>query len=164
MSRTAARLNTVVFGGLIGVFLLMSGFAPVASAQKRASQTARRSPQLKTPQTRFNQAYQKGYGNGLAQGAADWSANVPRGFRGSERWRQRDAGSSEEYRQGYDLGFELGYTDGYYGRTRNAAVPRNAELLAKAAALADRQRASSVPDDNRQREVNRPRASGPLVV
>src|SRR5262245_30150113 len=115
MSRTAARLNTVALGGLIGV-LLISGFVPVASAQRRASQTARRSPQLKTPPTPFNQGYLKGYGEGFAQGESDWSANPPRDFRGSDRWRQRDAGSSEEYRQGYDLGFELGYTDGYYGR------------------------------------------------
>jgi hypothetical protein len=61
--------------------------------------------------------------------------------RRSDKWQQRDQGSSDEYRLGYELGFELAYADGYYGRARNAEVPRNAEVIAKAPALADQQRA-----------------------
>lgn len=143
--------------------LVIAGLAPAsASAQKRKPQPARRAPQLKHPQTLFSQGYDKGYSEGFTQGEADWSSNLPRDFRRSDRWRQHDMGSSEEYRQGYELGFELGHTDGYYGRARNAVVPRNAEVLAKAAALADSQRARQ--GDDRRRDVNRPRTNGPVVI
>ncbi|MEK6299155.1 MAG: hypothetical protein AABO41_00410 [Acidobacteriota bacterium] len=117
-----------------------------ASAQKKAS----RAPVKKAPaqpQTVYAQGYQKGYGNGFAQGQSDWSKGVPNDFKRSDSYQRRDQSlapqfaTSEEYRQGYDLGFELGYLDAYYGRARNNAVPGNAAVLAKAAALADAQRA-----------------------
>jgi outer membrane lipoprotein SlyB len=115
--------------------------------------------------------YQKGYEEGYAQGEADWSNNAPRDFRRSERWQQHTA-TSEEYRQGYELGFELAYSDGYYGRARNAALPRNAAVLAKAAALADRRPAPrGQPDFDRpqerereHRDADRQRVVGPLIV
>ena len=156
------RLKTLAVGSLVAV-LMIAGLAPAsASAQKRVP--ARRAPQLQQPQTPFSQGYVKGYNEGFTQGETDWSNNLPRDFQRSDRWQQRDVGSSEEHRQGYELGFELGHADGYYGRARNAVVPRNAAVLAKAAALADQQRARQTSDDNRQREATRPRSTGPLVV
>src|SRR6185369_10036583 len=106
----------------------------------------------------------------------DWSNNTRPDFRRSDKWQQRDAGSSDEYRLGYELGFELSYADGYYGRARNAEVPRNAEVIAKAAALAEQQRARrdrpdrDRPDRDRpepdrgQRDTNRPRPGAPLNI
>lgn len=155
------RFKTLAPVALVAV-LMIAGLAPAsASAQKRAP--ARRAPTLQQPQTPFSQGYQKGYNEGFTQGEADWNGNLPRDFQRSNAWQRRDVGSSEEYRQGYELGFELGHTDGYYGRARNAVVPRNAAVLAKAAALADQQRARQIPDD-RQREVTNPPSRGPLVV
>ena len=125
--------------------LLAGAFAPgasVAATQKRTS----RAPVKKAPaqpQTVYGQGYQKGYGDGFAQGHADWTRGVPQDFRRSDAYQRREQSfapqfaTSEEYRQGYDLGFELGYLDSYYGRARNNAVPGNAAVLAKAAALAD---------------------------
>lgn len=125
--------------------LLAGAFAPaasVAAAQKRTS----RAPVKKAPaqpQTVYGQGYQKGYGDGFAQGQADWTRGVPHDFRRSDAYQRREQSfapqfaTSEEYRQGYDVGFELGYLDSYYGRERNNAVPGNAAVLAKAAALAD---------------------------
>jgi outer membrane lipoprotein SlyB len=115
----------------------------------------------------------KGYNDGFAQGEADWTGSAPRDFRRSDRWQQRDTTTTEEYRQGYELGFELAYSDGYYGRGRNAVVPRNAETLARAAALADRQRTQrEYPQTDRgqrdsdrgQRDPGRPRPPAPLSV
>jgi hypothetical protein len=142
--------------------LVTAMFAPAfaASMQKRTSPTVKRTAQQ--PLTPFAQGYQNGYSNGFSQGAADWSNSLPRDFRRSDSWQQHDAGSSEEYRRGYELGFELAYSDGYYGRPRNPAVPRNGEVLAKAAALADQQRARQEPIDNERdqhREMTRPRTS-----
>lgn len=124
------------------VLVIGQASATLASTQKRKP-AAKPAPQLKTPPppaTPYTQGYQKAYDDGFRQGETDWSGNAPRDFRRSAGWQQRDAGTSEEYSKGYELGFELGYSDGYYGRARNAVVPRNAEVLAKAAALADRQR------------------------
>jgi len=66
---------------------------------------------------------------------------MARDFQRSDAYQHRDRsseqaqGSSNQYTQGYQLGFELGYIDGYYGRTRNSAVPVNAENRSNAAAL-----------------------------
>lgn len=126
-----------------------------ATAQKRVS----RAPVKKSPvqpQTIYAQGYQKGYGDGFAQGQADWSRGVPQDFKRSDSYQRRDQtrspqfASSEEYGQGYDLGFELAYLDAYYGRARNNAVPGNAAVLAKAAALADARRARE------QQQANEP--------
>ncbi len=129
--------------------LIITGLAPSDGYAQRRTTSSRRAAQPK-PQTPFSQGYLKGYNEGFMQGEADWSNSAPRDFRRSDRWQQRDSTTSEEYRQGYELGFELAYSDGYYGRGRNAVVPRNAETLARAAALADRQRAQ-----REQSEVDR---------
>ena len=181
--KTAGRLRSLA-PAVLAAFLVISGFAPAlaASSQKRAP--VKRAPAPKQPQTPFSQGYQKGYDEGFAQGATDWSNSARRDFRHSDRFQQHDPGSSEEYGKGYELGFELAYSDGYYGRPRNAAVPKNGEVLAKAAVLADQQRArrdrgdndrpprdTNRPNDNdrpgdvnRPNDSNRPRATAPVRI
>ncbi len=148
-----------------------------AYAQKRApvKKAPAKPPALKQPATPYGQGYQKGYADGFAQGEGDWSNNARPDFRRSDKWQQRDTGSSDEFRLGYELGFELSYADGYYGRARNAEVPRNAEVIAKAAALADQRARRERPDRDRvdrdradndrgQREPNRSRPDAPLNI
>lgn len=172
----AVQRRTFVSSVLIGL-MVITGLAPAAaSAQRRTSQPAKRATPARPTQTPFNQGYQKGYDDGFAQGESDWSKNAPRDFRRSERWQQNNANTSEEYRQGYELGFELAYSDGYYGRARNATVPRNGAVLAKAAALADQRQSTREPArpeppdrergqrDPGQRDNDRQRMAGPLNV
>lgn len=170
----AVRLRNYVPITLIAL-LVLTGLAPAAmSAQRRTSQSTRRPTTTKQPQTPFDQGYQKGYDEGFTQGESDWSNSAPRDFRRSDRWQQHSATTSEEYRQGYELGFELAYSDGYYGRARNAAVPRNGAVLARAAALADRRqpardnsdfgRQDPGERDRGQRDADRQRTAGPLRV
>jgi hypothetical protein len=161
----AGRLRNFVTAALAAVIVVLM-LAPFSMVYSQRRSSAKRAPQLKQPPTPFNQGYQKAYNEGFTQGEADWSANLPRDFRRSEVWQRRDLGSSEEYRQGYELGFELGYTDGYYGRARSTVVPRNGAVLAKAAALADRQRAAQqpAPYQGDRNEPTRPRTAGPLVI
>lgn len=146
------------FGLFLATLALLSSVlvsaAPVeATAQKRAS----RAP-VRKAQSVYGQGYQKGYGDGFKQGQADWRKGVPRDFQRSDAYQARDQffppqfATSEEFRQGYDLGFELGHADAYYGRARNAVVPTNAAVLAKAAALADAQRAREQADAQRAQE------------
>ncbi len=143
----------------VTVALLSSVLVPAASVQAASQKKASRAPVKKAqPQTVYGQGYQKGYGDGFRQGQADWSKGVPRDFQRSDAYQRRDQSfapqfaTSEEYRQGYDLGFELGYADAYYGRARNAVVPSNAAVLAKAAVLADAQRAREQADAQRAQE------------
>ena len=161
------------------VVLIITGLAPTLAVAQRRTTTSKRTSQAK-PQSPYSQGYLKGYNDGFTQGEADWNSHAPRDFRRSDRWQQRDSTASEEYRQGYELGFELAYSDGYYGRARNAVLPRNAETLARAAALADRQRAQrDYPDTDRaqrdsdrgqrdtdrgQRDTTRSRPLAPLSV
>ena len=151
-----------------------------ASAAQR-SKSARTTKAAK-PVSIYNQGYAKGYGDGYGQGQRDWSNSSSRDFQRSETYQNREQSldpklaTLEEYRQGYDLGFELGYTDAYYGRAKTPAVPANAALLAKAAALADTQRAEAQRtreqrgpldtgrDRDRDRDMSRPRNAGPLSV
>ena len=183
MNRVMRCFRGFALAMLAIVLVIGQGSATLASTQKRKP-AAKPAPQLKTPPpppTPYTQGYQKAYDEGFRQGETDWSSNAPRDFRRSAGWQQRDAGTSEEYTKGYELGFELGYSDGYYGRARNALVPRNAEVLAKAAALADRQREQrdrrgrdtgqrdsgqrdSGQRDTGQRDPVRSRAMGPLNV
>lgn len=166
------RLRRFAPVALVAV-LIVTGLVPSAGyAQQRRTTSSRRAAPPK-PQSPFSQGYLKGYNDGFAQGEADWTGSAPRDFRRSDRWQQRDSTTSEEYRQGYELGFELAYSDGYYGRGRNAVVPRNAETLARAAALADRQRAQrEYPQTDReqrdsdrgQRDSGRSRPPAPLSV
>ena len=169
--RFAGHLRRFAPTALVAVLVIV-GCAPASAvyAQKKKA-PVKRAPVLKQPATPYAQGYQKGYTDGFAQGQADWSNNARPDFRRSDKWQQHDAGSSEEYRMGYELGFELSYADGYYGRARNAEVPRNAEVIAKAAGLSDQQRAGRergdrdrVDNDRGQREPNRPRPSAPLSV
>jgi hypothetical protein len=169
--RFAGRLRSFVPTAL-AVVLVIAGCTPasLAYAQKKKA-PVRKAPVLKQPATPYGQGYQKGYTDGFVQGEADWSNNTRPDFRRSDKWQQHDAGSSEEYRLGYELGFELSYADGYYGRARNAEVPRNAEVIAKAAALAEQQRAKRergdrdrTDNDRGQREPNRPRPTAPLNI
>ncbi len=175
-----AMLRRTLVPGVLIALMVITGLAPAAtSAQKRTSQPTKRATQTKAPQTPFNQGYQKGYNDGFAQGETDWSNSAPHDFRRSDRWQQREANTSGEYRQGYELGFELAYSDGYYGRARNTTVPRNAAVLAKAAALADQRQtthehvelARPEPSDREpgqrdpgQRDTDRQRMAGPLNV
>jgi len=133
--------------GLIAI-LIIAGCAPAfaANVQKKPAPPKKPAPApvLRQPATPYGQGYQKGYAEGFAQGEVDWSNNARADFRRSDRWQQRDGGSSDEYRLGYELGFELAYADGYYGRGRNAEVPRNGEVIAKAAALAEQQRRDGI--------------------
>lgn len=179
--RFEGRLRSVVPIALAAV-LVIAGCAPAYAQKKKAPAPAKKAaPVLKQPATPYGQGYQKGYTDGFTQGEADWSNNTRPDFHRSDKWQQRDTGSSDEYRLGYELGFELAYADGYYGRARNAEVPRNAEVIAKAAALAEQQRARRErpdrdrpdrdhpdrdrPDTDRgQREPNRPRPSAPLNI
>jgi len=156
---------------------MIAGCAPASAAyaQKKAA-PAKKAPVLKQPATPYGQGYQKGYTDGFAQGETDWSNNTRPDYRRSDKWQQRDAGPSEEHRLGYELGFELSYADGYYGRARNAAVPRNAEVIAKAAALAEQERArrdrsdsdrldrDRAEHDRSQRDPNRNRPNAPLNI
>jgi outer membrane lipoprotein SlyB len=169
--RFAGHLRRFVPIALVAILVIV-GCAPASAvyAQKKKA-PVKRAPVLKQPATPYAQGYQKGYTDGFAQGQADWSNNARPDFRRSDKWQQHDAGSSEEYRMGYELGFELSYADGYYGRARNAEVPRNAEVIGKAAGLSDQQRAGRergdrdrVDNDRGQREPNRPRPSAPLSV
>jgi hypothetical protein len=113
-------------------------FAGSAYSQRKAPAK----PAAKAPASTYNQGYQKGYGDGFAQGQADWRQGAPRDFQSSDGFRSREQkydprhAANGEYIEGYDLGFEIGHTDGYYGRARNAAVPANGAVLAKAAAIA----------------------------
>lgn len=169
----AVQRRSLVSSALIAL-MVITGIAPAAASAQRKTSTARRPPQ-KT-QSPFDQAYLKGYADGFAQGESDWSNSAPRDFRRSERWQQHNGSTSEEYRQGYELGFELAYSDGYYGRARNATVPRNAAVLAKAAALGDQRQSTREPArpeptdrehgqrDPGQRYDDRQRTAGPLNV
>ncbi|MFY9554803.1 MAG: hypothetical protein WAV20_07335 [Blastocatellia bacterium] len=172
--RMVGRFRSFVPGVLVAV-LMLTGWLPVsaASPQKKSAQTVKKAPQPKHPQTPFAKAYLTGYEDGFAQGEADWRNSTPHDFRRSDRWQQRDGAASEEQQKGYELGFELAYSDGYYGRARNTVVPRNAEVLAKAAALADQQRARGrenrepqdrSDDDRGQRGASRPRTTGPVNI
>lgn len=166
MNRMAGRLGIFAAAATAAVIVILM-LAPFSMLYAQRRSSTRRAPQLTQPPTPFNQGYQKGYGEGFAQGETDWTTSLPRDFRRSETWQRHDVGSSEEYRQGYELGFELGYTDGYYGRTRSTVVPRNAAVLAKAAALADQQRASQRQQpayQSDQRQPTRPRSAGPVTI
>jgi hypothetical protein len=125
------------------------------------------------PTTPYGLGYQKGYNEGFLQGQTDWHNSASPDFRRSEIWQRRDAEASEEFRLGFELGFELAYTDGYYGRARNAEIPRNGEVIAKAAALADQRtnrdrqnngRFDRPEIDQGQHEQNAPRPVAPLSI
>jgi hypothetical protein len=178
--KAANKLRSFAPAALAAI-LMTAGFAPLSAYAQKKPAPAKKAPVLKQPATPYGQGYQKGYADGFAQGAADWSNNTRPDYRRSDKWQQRDPGPSDEYRLGYELGFELSYADGYYGRARNAEVPRNAEVIAKAAALAEQQRArrdrfdrdrpdrdrtdrDRVDNDRGQREPNRPRPAGPLNI
>ena len=143
-------VRRVVPVGLVAVLLIICS-APGFEAYGQQKAPTKKMPAKKTvashPTTPYGLGYQKGYSDGFAQGETDWRSNAKPDFRRSDKWQHRDGGSSNDYRMGYDLAFELAYSDGYYGRARNAEVPRNGEVIAKAAALADQDRAGSANQD-----------------
>ena len=166
---------------LLASIMITALFTGSAFSQRKAPAK----PAAKVPPSVYDQGYQKGYSDGFAQGQADWRQGVPRDFQSSDGFRRRDQmydarhASNEEYTQGYDLGFEIGHTDGYYGRARNAVVPANGVVIAKAAALANAQRAREQqqprdndyrrneppPEQTRPRQTDdRPQGPGPLVI
>ncbi|MBI3652356.1 MAG: hypothetical protein HY231_15145 [Acidobacteria bacterium] len=137
------------------------GFSALAATQKKSTKPAHKTPTKTTTAkaapmaSHYDKGYQGGYGDGYGQGDMDWRQGVPHDYKRSDAYQRRERlydatlGNLEEYRQGYELGFELGYLDGYYGRTRNLQVPANGVVLAKAAALADAQRAREREAQNR---------------
>jgi hypothetical protein len=146
-----AAITAITMCALIAVGLGNS-FSATAATQKKttkpAPKTAAKTPVKTTaPATPYDKGYQSGYGAGYGQGTTDWGQGVPQDYKRSDAYQNRERaydqtlGTLEEYRQGHELGFELGYLDGYYGRVRNTVVPSNGAVLAKAAALADAQRA-----------------------
>lgn len=169
--RLKRGFRSIVPAVIVAVMVIVGSAPGSAAYGQRRRAPAKKAPVLKQPATPFTLGYQRGYSDGFAQGEADWNSNWRPDFRRSDKWLQRNEGTSEEHRSGWELGFELAYADGYYGRARNSEVPSNAEVLAKAAALADQQRArGDRPDrehtvsDYGQRDTNRPRTSGALSI
>ncbi|HLG18121.1 MAG TPA: hypothetical protein VJH03_27015 [Blastocatellia bacterium] len=167
--RSSLRVVLATILVAMGLVATTPGVALSAQRSSRAAQGKRTTP----PATPYDQGYRKGYSDGYAQGGTDWRQTAARDYENSQAWEQRESrfdNSSEEYRQGYELGFELGYTDGYYGRARNATVPANGAVLAKAAALANaqRNRADNPPpqdvEQTRPREATQPRRTGSVNV
>jgi outer membrane lipoprotein SlyB/Ni/Co efflux regulator RcnB len=182
--RTSAHLiSGVLMLAVIAATLVVTPLATTAVlAQRRSTARSRK------PASVFDQGYTKGYGAGFSTGQTDWNRSAPRDYLGSDAYLNRQQSfdakyyDSEEYRQGFELGFELGYNDGYFGRARNSLVPANGAVLAKAAALADAQRARARQeraearsrdqgfdqnrDRDRGRDETRPRTTmqGPLTV
>ncbi|HSE36147.1 MAG TPA: hypothetical protein VLG74_02525 [Blastocatellia bacterium] len=149
------RFRSFLPAALIAM-LVFAWCAPVRAVNaQRKPAPAKKASAPKQPATPYGRGYQEGYTDGFAQGEADWSNNTRPDFRRSDKWQQRQDGSSAEHRLGYELGFELAYADGYYGRVRNSAVPRNAEVIAKAAALAE-QRAKRERFDRDRQDRDRP--------
>ena len=136
--------------------LLIFGMSAAAFSQTR--RTAKPAPLKPAVGSIFGQGYQRGYGAGFTQGTSDWHNSAPRDFQSSGAFQQRENSydvryrHSQEYSQGYELGFEMGHTDGYYGRPRNPAVPTNAAVLAKAAAMVDAQRARDQREQQHQQD------------
>ena len=141
---------------LLASVMITALFTGAAFSQRKAPAK----PAAKAPASIYNQGYQKGYGDGFAQGQADWRQGAPRDFQSSDGFRSREQkydarhAANGEYIEGYDLGFEIGHTDGYYGRARNAAVPANGAVLAKAAAIANAQRAREQQQQQQQTRDN----------
>jgi hypothetical protein len=147
----ASRVRRFVPVGLVAVSLIICG-TPVLEANGQKKAPAKKAPAktavTKQPTTPYGLGYQKGYNDGFSQGEVDWRNNARPDFRRSDKWQRPDAGSSDDFRMGYELGFELAYSDGYYGRARNTEIPRNGEVIAKASALGDQQRAGGDRQDN----------------
>ncbi|HJQ24438.1 MAG TPA: hypothetical protein VKA60_11030 [Blastocatellia bacterium] len=129
--------------------LLVVAVGLPAFGQKRrtpAKPAAKPAPPPPAPATPYEQGYARGYDAGYKAGQDDYGRGTPRDLRNNAVFQNREQNydpkftDSEEYRQAYTLGIEFGYMDGYYGRTRNVAVPANGAVLAKAAALAAAQR------------------------
>jgi hypothetical protein len=131
-----------------------------SSTPTKATTTAKTTTAQK-PATPYSKGYIGGYGDGYGQGNQDWRAKYPRDYKNSDAYQRRERlydpqlADSNEYRQGYDLGFELGYMDAYFGRARNAEVPANGEVIARAEAPPQE------PDRNRERVNEEPQPVTP---
>jgi hypothetical protein len=135
--------RAAVMAVLIAFATSLAADVPARTSQRR--QVAK--PAMsRRQQSIFDQGYNKGYGEGYVAGEKDWNKSAARDYLGSEAYLNRRQSFDpayaelEQYRQGFELGFELGYTDAYFGRARNAAIPPNAEVLGRAAVIADAQR------------------------
>jgi outer membrane lipoprotein SlyB len=154
--RFRATISAVTLSALLSVTAL-----PAFAAQKK---TAAKKPAPKpaaqakapavAPATPYGKGYQSGYTAGYTQGDQDWRNNKPFDFRASRGYQERDRNdsqyaSSAMYSQGYDLGFQMGYSDSYYGRSRNAEVPANGEIIARASGIPTRDDRGDTRADNR---------------
>jgi hypothetical protein len=154
-----ATITAITMCALIAVGLGNSFSATAATQKKTTKPAPKTTAKTTSPVTPYDKGYQSGYSAGYGQGTTDWGQGVPHDYKRSDAYQNRERaydqtlGTLEEYRQGHELGFELGYLDGYYGRARNTLVPSNGAVLAKAAALADAQRAR----DREARAANRDR-------
>jgi hypothetical protein len=167
MTKINKRIRTTITAITLCVFLVVglgNSYSAAAATQKKTTKPApKKTTTAKplTPATPYDKGYQSGYGAGYGQGNTDWGQGVPHDYKRSDAYQNRERlyeqtlGNLEEYRQGHELGFELGYLDGYYGRARNLAVPANGAVLARAAILADAQRARAREERNNRdnREV-----------
>ena len=149
--------------GNLSVYAQKKKPAPKTTTSKTTTSTTTAAKPV-TPATPYDSGYAGGYAQGYTQGTGDWRQGVPRDLRRTDAYNRREQlydakmADLEEYRQGFDLGLEMGYNDGYYGRSRNPEVPANGIILAKAAALADAQRAREREQRarNREQQQNRP--------
>jgi hypothetical protein len=171
-----------ILSTVLAALLMAAG--PAAAYPQKRKPPARPAPQSKpappVAASPYEKGYQQGYGEGFKQGGVDYNRGVPRDLQSSEAYQQRDRmydpdqASNNEYTEGYNLGLELGYMDGYYGRPRNATVPANGAVIAKATVLASSQRSRQVTNepppprtpDEQPRPRNEPpvRSSGPVNI
>ncbi|HKP84642.1 MAG TPA: hypothetical protein VJZ26_01020 [Blastocatellia bacterium] len=170
MSKDVRSVLSIV---LATVLITAGSTVAYSQARKPAAKPAPKRAPVPATSSPYELGYQQGYGEGFRQGGTDYNRGVPRDLESSEAYQQRDRmydakhASNEEYMEGYNLGLELGYADGYYGRTRNQAVPSNGAIIAKANVLAHSQRSRQVTNDqpvDRNSPIDRnppPDRSGP---
>jgi hypothetical protein len=145
IKRRENRWARVVLTLVTATLLVAAWAAPFSSIAYSQQRTGRR-PQINQRPMSYDRSYLQGYNEGFSQGQADWSKGASRDFQRPGQYQQRDRSygqgqdSSEDFSSGYNLGLGLGYSDGYYGRTRNPAIPANALTLAKSPSAADVER------------------------
>jgi outer membrane lipoprotein SlyB len=158
--RFRATITAVTLSALLSITAL-----PAFATQKKKSAAKKPAPKPAAkapvaPATPYGKGYQSGYTAGYTQGDQDWHNNTPFDFRASRAYQERDRNDSQYassgmYSQGYDLGFQMGYSDSYYGRSRNAEVPANGEIIARASGIPARDDRGDTRADNRDNYPNR---------
>lgn len=182
MTRDVRSVLTILLTAMLVAVVALPAFGQ--TRRTPAKPAPKPLPPPPAPATPYEQGYGRGYDAGYKAGQDDYGRGTPRDLRNNAVFQNREQNydpkfaDSEEYRQAYTLGVEFGYMDGYYGRTRSAAVPANGAVLAKAAALAAAQRErrenfrrdEQARNDARRDEPRRDdarrdtRASGPLTI